>query len=115
MKQQVGVPAAICPRQAVEDQRQDRLGLIHLAEGVGAAGQFAEGLPQGRKQKRRGGGVNRRVAADLGEEAIRVGEKTGVRGPGGEIEVAEDFLGDLFPVGSQFEAFHECSAPQTHC
>ena len=37
VKQQVAVQAAIGRQEMVEDQRQDGLGLVHLAEGVGGA------------------------------------------------------------------------------
>ena len=100
MEQQIAVELAIGRQRGVEHQSQDGLRLLDLPEGVGRAADGLQLAAQGLVN-----GPPRRSPVSLfcrqrAKQLVDVFQEPGVRRAGGEVQIAEDFLGGsgyLFP------------------
>ena len=109
VEQQIAVELAVGGQGGVEDQPQHGLGLLDLAEGVGRAADrlqlgaqhSPEGLP-GRLPPRPCG-------LDPAEQVVEVLQEPGVRRARGEVQIAEDVLGERRGVVAQLRVVH-CGA-----
>ena len=110
VEQQIAVELAIGRQGGVEHQPQHGLGLLDLAEGVGRA---ADRLQLGAQQLVRGPARpaprRRRRRLDPAEQLVEVLQEPGVRRARGEVQVAEDVLGQRRYVVAQLRVVH-CGA-----
>ncbi len=109
VKQQVAMELAIAGQQAIERQREDRLGLVRLPEGIGAAAKVFE-----RPAQEGGDGLPGRFAAfrcprNQAEHLVEVAKKPGVRRPGREVQVSEHVRNGIEGIVTRLHAFYRRS------
>ena len=106
VEEQVAVELAVGGQELAEGEREDLLGLVGLAEGVGRLPQFGRCAAKGLFDASPGGAVGRGLL-DAPEEAIEVLEEARIRCPRGEIQVADDLLYFAAGLGSEAIQIHQ--------
>ena len=106
--QQVAVKLAIGRREMVEDQLDDRPGLVGVAEGRGRAGQSRQMGSQPIADLEIGFVSFGPLPFDLPVEPIETAEKLRITRAGGEVEVAQQLF-EQGCVGIAAGLWHRCS------